>query len=124
MLLQGLMESFLGVASGINITGEVAVVMNVLKQLFNIVQDLCFTLSSGEAGSWVTIAICNGRSGGAASVSLSRSGGLGALSTTRGSNGTSSSDTRSNSTNGSSSDGSGGVASVSPPPTMAEGHTA
>ena len=76
MPLQELMESFLGVAGGNNITGEASVVTNVVKQLFGIVQDLCFTLLSGEVGSWVTIVICNGCGGGVASVSLSRSVGL------------------------------------------------
>ena len=73
MPLQEVMESFLRVAGGNNITGEASVVTNVVEQLFGILQDPCFTLSSGEADSWVTIAICNGRGGGLACVSLSQS---------------------------------------------------
>ena len=42
MPLQELMESFLGVDGGNNITGEALVVTNVVKQLFGIMQDLCF----------------------------------------------------------------------------------
>ena len=76
--LQEVVESSLGVVGGNNISSEASLVTNVAEQLFGILQDLCFMLSSGKADSWVTITICNGCGGGVASASLSTFMGVGA----------------------------------------------